>query len=57
MRKSCMRDWERMTAKEKFASALQREAKATGSAVSVGDQVKASGRSSLHVQPTFNLPV
>ena len=38
-RKCCTRDWERLTGKEKFTSALQREAKATGSSVPVEEQI------------------
>ena len=38
-RSCCTRDWERLMNKEKFATALQREGKATGSVVPVKEQI------------------
>lgn len=38
-RKACTRDWERMTGKDKFSSAMAREAKASGSSMPPDDQV------------------
>jgi hypothetical protein len=51
LRKACARDWERMTAKDKFATALQREAKATGSAISIADQIEGLNETILGFYP------